>query len=215
MRLRDTADGYDYICTHVDDFKVVARDPSVWMNKIQEKFVLKSVGPPSYYLGNDYNWSAEEKCWVLGCQTYCKEAVQRVEQDHLGGTLYPHKIPLPANCHPELDDSPLLDSRKAKLYQVLIGTIQWACVVGRLDVCFAVSSLSRFSANPREHHLELALHVMGYLKKHPNRRIVIDSRPLNVDPELKQKVFHPDFLHDYPNAEEEIQENLPQAFGKE
>ena len=56
---------------------------------------------------------------------------------------------------------------------------------------------------------------MGYLKKHPNRRIVIDSRPLNVDQELKKKVFHPDFLHDYPDAEEEIPENLPPAFGPE
>ena len=26
MRLRDEKNGYDYICTHVDDFKIVARD---------------------------------------------------------------------------------------------------------------------------------------------------------------------------------------------
>ena len=94
------------------------------MNLIQEKFVLKSVGPPSYYLGNDYNWSPQEKAWVVGCQTYCKEAVRRVEQEHIKGTLYPHKIPLPADCHPELNDSPLLDIGKAKLYQIIIGTIQ-------------------------------------------------------------------------------------------
>ncbi|CAJ1951562.1 unnamed protein product [Cylindrotheca closterium] len=27
MRLRETNDGYDYLCTHVDDFKIVAKDP--------------------------------------------------------------------------------------------------------------------------------------------------------------------------------------------
>ncbi len=30
----------------------------------------KSIGPPSCYLGNDYNWSEDEKAWVLGCATY-------------------------------------------------------------------------------------------------------------------------------------------------
>ena len=29
MRLRDDKTGYDYICTHVVDFKVVAKDPSI------------------------------------------------------------------------------------------------------------------------------------------------------------------------------------------
>ena len=110
MRLRQSKDGYDYICTHLDDFKIVARDPKRWMDLIETKFALKSVGPPSYYLGNDYNWSPEEKAWVIGCQTYVKEAVHRIEDnDQLGGALYPHKVPLLADCHPELDDSPLLD----------------------------------------------------------------------------------------------------------
>jgi hypothetical protein len=27
MQLHEQKDGYDYICTHVDDFKVVAREP--------------------------------------------------------------------------------------------------------------------------------------------------------------------------------------------
>mgnify|MGYP003331546523 CR=1 FL=1 len=46
MCLREKCDGYDYICTHVDDFKVVARDPKHWMDLIENEFVLKSVGPP-------------------------------------------------------------------------------------------------------------------------------------------------------------------------
>ncbi|CAJ1948049.1 unnamed protein product [Cylindrotheca closterium] len=30
MRLREDNEGYDYLCTHVDDFKVVAKDPQRW-----------------------------------------------------------------------------------------------------------------------------------------------------------------------------------------
>jgi hypothetical protein len=92
---------------------------------------------------------------------------------------------------------------------------QWACTIGRLDIAFAVSSLSRFSASPRTHHLELALHLFGYLKKNPNRRIVLDSRPMLVGQELLLDSFHPDFLEDYPDAKEDLDDTLPQAYGDE
>jgi hypothetical protein len=216
MRLREEHDGYDYICTHVDDFKIVARVPNRWMEQISAVFLLKSVGPPSYYLGNDYNWSEENSAWVVSCATYVKECIRRLENDYdLDGTLYEHRNPLPAESHPELDDSPLLDEDGIRFYQMLIGMAQWACTIGCLDISFAVSSLSRFSAAPREGHLELAIYMFGYLKKFPNRRIVMDSRPLDVDEELKKDSFHPDFLEDYDDAGEDIDPNLPASFGAE
>jgi hypothetical protein len=218
MREREEKDGYDYICTHVDDFKIVARDPERWKSHISAAFLLKSVGPPSYYLGNDYNFSVEENAWVLGCATYIKECVRRIETDTelcLNGTIWPHRTPLPESCHPELDQSTLLPEAGIRKYQMLIGMAQWAVTIGRLDIAFAVSSLSRFSAAPRAHHLELALHLFGYLKKHPNRRIVLDSRPLLVDESLRHNSFHPDFLEDYPDAKEDLADDFPVPYGRE
>ena len=216
MRRRENENGYDYICTHVDDFKIVARDPQRWQEQISAAFLLKSIGPPAYYLGNDYNFSEDEKAWVLSCATYIKECIRRVETEfNLNGDLWTHRTPLPEGCHPELDESDLLSDAGIRQYQVLIGMAQWACTIGRLDISFAVSSLSRFSAAPREHHLELAFHLFGYLKKNPNSRIVLDSRPLLVDESLKTNSFHPDFLEDYPDAAEDIDENFPTPFGDE
>ena len=216
MREREELDGYDYVCTHVDDFKIVARNPDRWKDQIAAAFLLKSVGEPSYYLGNDYNFSKDENAWVLGCATYIKECIRRVETDFgLDGTLYTHRTPLPEGCHPELDDSEPLSEDGIRRFQTLIGMAQWACTIGRLDIAFAVSSLSRFSAAPRTHHLELALHLFGYLKKHPNKRIVLDSRPLIVDDELKKESFHPDFLEDYPDASEDVDDAMPRTHGSE
>jgi hypothetical protein len=91
-------------------FKIVANnEPEQWHDQISSSFSLKSIGPLSYYLGNDYNWSEDEKAWVLGCATYMKECIHQLEDDQLFGTLHPHKSPLPAGCHPELDESQLLD----------------------------------------------------------------------------------------------------------
>ena len=218
MRAREEPDGYDYICTHVDDFKIVAKDPERWKSLISAAFMLKSIGPPTYYLGNDHNFSSDENAWVLSCSTYLKECIRRLESDPelcLNGTIYPHRTPLPEGCHPELDESPLLSELGVRKFQMLIGMAQWACTIGRLDTAFAVSSLSRFSAAPREYHLELALFLFGYLKKFQNRRIVLDSRPLKVDPDLRKDSFHPDFLEDYPDAHEDVATDFPKAYGRE
>ena len=77
---------------------------------------------------------------------------------------------------------------------------QWACTIGQLDISFATSSLSRFSAAPREGHLKLAVYMFGYLKKNPNRFLVINSQDPIIPEEWSQQTFHPDFLDDYPDA---------------
>ena len=56
MQMREDRTGYDYICTHVDDFKIIARDPDCWLTQISLVYLLKSTGPPSCYLGNHYVW---------------------------------------------------------------------------------------------------------------------------------------------------------------
>jgi len=216
MRLRESDDGYDYICTHVDDFKIVAHDPQRWVNIIKETFLLKDAGPPTYYLGNDYRYDESIGAWILGANTYVKECLRKI-QDSMGENEYlvPNKAPLPENCHPEMDTSALLNSNGIQRYQALIGMAQWACTIGRLDICYAVSSLSRFSSNPRSGHLELALHLFGYLKKYPARSVVLDSRPIVLDPEIVKESFHPDFLEDYSGKEEHDPSRFPKPYGRE
>ena len=80
MRLRDDKTEYDYICTHVDDFKVVAKDPSIWIDCITSLFLIKKHSPRNYYLGNNYTYHSGQDMWTYGCQTYAKEAVARVDR---------------------------------------------------------------------------------------------------------------------------------------
>ena len=54
MRLRDNKTGYDYIFTYVNDFKVLAKNISMWINNIASAFIVKEHGLRNYYLGNDY-----------------------------------------------------------------------------------------------------------------------------------------------------------------
>ena len=216
MRMCKYGTGYDYICTHVDDFKIIACDPDHWLTQISGVFLLKSTGQPSYYLGNNYMWSPTHNAWVLGCSIYIKECIRRLEEDDMiEGKLWEHKNPLPAEVHPEMDEPPLLDDQGPKLYQTLIGMAQWACTIGRLDISFAVLLLSRFFTAPHEGHLQLAIYMFGYLKKYPNCNLVIKSGSLLVPEEFTSSTFQPDFLEDYPDAQEDLDPMMPVAFGSE
>ena len=213
MRLRDDSSGYDYICTHVDDFKIVAKDPQSWIERLTAVFLIKSHGPRDYYLGCNYKYHDTEKMWTYGCQTYCNEAIERVER--IFGSIAKESTPLPVdNCHPETDTSPLLDLAGHRQFQMLLGMIQWLVTIGKPDLCAAVTSLNRFAAAPRERHLELAIRVFGYIKTVKDKNIAIDSRPLvqsRTSPDFT--ALRPDFLKDYPNAVEEIDPSFPRPFG--
>ncbi len=216
MRLRETNDGYDYICTHVDDFKIVGKDPSKWMRRIEQTFLVKESGPRDYYLGNNYKYHDGLNVWTYGCDKYAAEALRRVEAEF--GILAKEKTPMPTKddqAHPEVDTSPLLGLDDHRKFQMLLGMLQWMVTIGRPDLCHAVTSLNRFGACPREFHLELAVRVFGYIKMFPTRQLAIDSHPfiLGVQ-EDKRNIFKPGFLEDYPNAREELDSGFPRPFGE-
>ena len=78
--------------------------------------------------------------------------------------------------HPEEDCSPLLDDAWHQNYPMMIGMLNLLVCLGRLDISFATSLLSRFTACPLEGHRDIMLRIFGYSKKYKKRRIVIDSR---------------------------------------
>ena len=97
---------------------------------------------------------------------------------------------------------------------MLIGMFQWLVTICRPDLCCLVSSLNRFGACPRESHLDLAVRDFGYLKSVPNPQITIDHRPLQFKrTKPGYEAIRPDFLKDYPDAQEEMDPKFPRPFG--
>ena len=92
------------------------------------------------------------------------------------GALRKYANPSEAGDNIELDDSNALDDEEHRQCQMLMGILIWVVGLERSNVAHATSSISRFSACPREGHLARSLRVFGFLKKLPNRRFVVNSR---------------------------------------
>ena len=76
-----------------------------------------------------------------------------------------YSSPLEKGNHPELDASEYLDADGAQKYQSMIGAIQWAVSLGRLEANTAVMTLSSFRDEPRQGHLERCKRVVSHLAK--------------------------------------------------
>ena len=215
--IKDCGDHYEYIAVYVDDVISFSRDPMRVINEIKKDYLLKGIGEPEYYLGGnvdqlDDTWTVGGVRTALSARTYIANVTEKLESI-LGEQLRQYKTPMQEGLHPELDDSPLLDSDGALKYRAMIGSANWVITLGRFDVHFATQSLARFSMAPREGHLTAMKRVFGYLKKFPKGRIVIDSS--FPDHSKYNTVDYSNWTEFYPDAEEQMPHNMPKPKGKE
>ena len=94
---------------------------------------------------------------------------------------------------------------------MIVSMLNWIVGIVRFDISHATKSLAHFASCPRKGHLNRALRVFGYLKKYPNKRIVVYSRSPIVsggDFGCHSKLVEA-FKEEYPKDVEEIDNYIP------
>lgn len=136
---------------YVDNFLIIAKDPWYYMKHCRIYLIKepKTLDSPRYMGISKGNWS-------ITARDYMREVIRQIE-GKLGIMLGEEKTPIKTGDHPEEDPSPILVNDMRTEYQLIIGILQWVVSLCRIDECFAVSSLSRFCACPREGHFARVL----------------------------------------------------------
>ena len=211
--MRDMDDHYEYIAVYVDDLMIASRNPKAIITALENKpnsFKLKGTGPVEFHLGCDF---IRDEDGVLCLQP--KKYIERMAQtyERLFGSMPSRKAssPLEKGDHPELDDSELLDDGEIKIYQTLIGVLQWTVSLGRFDIAVAVMSMSSYRVAPRRGHLERLKRICGYLYKFKDGSLKV--RTGIPDYSDLQRVRYDWTRSAYCNAKEEIPEDAPDAKG--
>ena len=94
---------------------------------------------------------------------------------------------------------------------MLVGSVNWCVTLGRFDIHYAVSTLGRYSAAPREGHMKVMLRDFGYLKYHMKRQIIFNTKEPELDKVEKVKQNWSEL---YLDAKEEYPPNMPTPKGK-
>jgi hypothetical protein len=209
---------WSYILVYVDDVLCIDHNPAITMNGISKAFTIKDdkVEEPDMYLGASLSKMTNcegTECWAMSSDKYCEAAVANVEEAlKAKGLRLPSKCltPLANKYRPELDVTSELKADGVQWYQELIGTLRWACEIGRIDILLEVSMMSSHLALPRQGHLEQVLHLFGYLKAHKKMRLMFDTSV----PQFSPKAFKDyDWFDFYRDAKEAIPPNKPEERG--
>jgi hypothetical protein len=152
--MRDMGDHYEYIAVYVDDLMYLSKDPQAIVDALENKyqFKLKGTGPVNYHLGTTFERDADGVLCLKPIK-YIKKMVANYKRIY--GVAPKERIqPLDKGDHPEMDTSDILDMEESKIYQSLIGALQWLIQLGRFDIATQVMTMSRFRVAPRKGHLE-------------------------------------------------------------
>ena len=213
---------WSYILVYTDDILAVDHDPKSIMDYLASRYTLKpgSVQEPDTYLGSQISKffivgaeNPEKPRWAMSSEKYVKQAVSEVELElEKVDQCLPTRVttPLSQGYRPELDRSRELDGKRGQYYQSLIGGLRWICELGLVDILVAVSMLSRYVVSPRDGHLQQVFHLFAYLKHHKRSKMVFDD----TEPVFDENAFTVcDWTEFYPDAEEAIPYNVPEARG--
>ena len=202
--MRDCGTHCEYVATWVDDLLYVGYDSAAYFQSLRDLgYKLKGVQMPEYHLGGDFRRVSDpENVLIWGSHTYVKKMLAQYEQ--IFGEMPPKReihAPLEPGDHPELDTSPLCDAQQVRQYYSLIGALQWAVSLGRIDIQCATMCLGGFRAAPRIGHLNHAKRVFMYLRNYKKTSIKFCTEI----PDYSAYVYHkPNFGHVYHPCKEEI-----------
>jgi len=144
---------HDYIAVIVNDLLIMSKHPETIIHTLSQTYgyELKGVGTPEYYSGADVVQDPTTKYWKMSAHTYITNVTTKIEK-LLEVQLKNYGSPMEVGHHPELDETDLLYGKDTSIYQMLMGSAQWAIRIGRFDIQYATNTLARYASMPRLGH---------------------------------------------------------------
>uniref|UniRef100_A0A2N9IVG1 CCHC-type domain-containing protein n=1 Tax=Fagus sylvatica TaxID=28930 RepID=A0A2N9IVG1_FAGSY len=119
---------------------------------LSSTFEMKDMGEANFVLGVKITRDRSKKLLSLSQGTYIKKILERF---HMHNSK-PIDTPMEKGCTLSLDQCPKNDEKKNQMskvpYASAIGSLMYAMLCTRPDICFAVGMVSRYQSNPGPAH---------------------------------------------------------------
>jgi hypothetical protein len=154
---------YEYLAKYVDNILIWSKDLMEILKSLEKTHILKRVGIPEYYLGGYVKflgeaWKNQGLGLAISAKIYIQNVIPKFE-DLFGKEFKPIKTPMSEGYHLEIDDSPLCtEDDSAKYRSIIVGCCMWIIVLGRFDIAYSASAMSRFNMLPKKNILK---HLRG------------------------------------------------------
>lgn len=156
--IKKITSGIVIVSIYVDDLIYTGNNQEMcrdFKNSMMQEFDMTDLGRMKYFLGVEIN---QEKAGIsMYQQKYAKEVLDRFNMWEFNGVknpIVPGTVVTKVGMGDKVNDT---------MYKRLVGSLMYLTVT-RPDLMYAVSFISRFMADPREEHLQLAKRILRYVK---------------------------------------------------
>ena len=172
-----------FLVLYIDDILLIGKDIEVLSSVkgwLQKQFDMKDLGEANYILGIKLLRDRKNKMLSLSQDLYIDKILARFSMENSKkGTL-----PFRHGVHLSKEQSPKTLEQKERMSRIpfasVVGSLIYAMLCTRLDICYAVGIVSRYQSDPREEHWIAVKHILKYLRRIRDYMLVYSSGSLET-----------------------------------
>ena len=177
-----------HVGIYVDDFVFYStsdEEEELFRQSLQSKVTVDFMGDVDYFLGSAFLWKRHEDGHVsvhMSQSAFTEHTAHRYGLDKFKRVpnMTPYRSGLPIDSLPPADAKDPDLKRRTKVYQGIVGSINWLAQCTRPDVAPALTFLASYSNAPSAQHYQAALHVLKYLYSTSDYGISFHSNACNT-----------------------------------
>ena len=149
------------ILVYVDDIALFGAldDIQAFKSQIAMRYKITDLGEVNQFLGLHITRNRLKKTLTIDQSHYIRKTLMRFGRSHYSPAYAPFAAGTKLKANSDKESNSSLTSR----YQQIVGSLMYAMLGSRPDICFTVNHLSQFGSNPTTTHLLAAQHVLRYL----------------------------------------------------
>eukprot|EP00804_Cyclotella_cryptica_P008738 CCRYP_018465-RC/>CCRYP_018465-RC protein AED:0.27 eAED:0.26 QI:0/-1/0/1/-1/0/1/0/969 len=160
-----------HVGIYVDDFVFYSTDPkqeNLFMNELKQRVVVDFMGPVDWFLGTAFTWKRHNDgnlSVFLSQSAFTDYTAHRFAVDRIkpAPNMTPYRSGIPIDSIPNPPKGDPDQKRRTKIYQSIVGCINWLATCTRPDISPCLTFLASYNQNPSHGHYQAALHALKYL----------------------------------------------------
>jgi len=168
------------VAVYVDDLLIFGADKAKVQHlkiALNGRFSMKDLGPVKWYLGIAIERNRSERTIKLSQKAYLEKVLSRFGMLHCNAD----EVPMAVGQKLQRASSDYEAEREfTRTYQEAIGSLMYLMLCTRPDIAYAISNLSKFSANPTGEHWKAVKKVLRYLKGTSDAKLVFRGNATHI-----------------------------------
>ena len=159
------------IIIFVDDIIIAANNDFVMKDikaMLCNKFRMKDLNVLNYFLGIEFE--CHDDSISMNQTNYFNKILEKFNMSDCKTKSGPCELSL--NTDMINVNSESLSNESHRVYRGIVGSLIYAMIGTRPDLCFIVAKLSQYLSSPTEYHLKLAKQVLRYIKGTLNYKLI-------------------------------------------